>query len=199
MAAPTIQVSHSSVSLSSRLVMPVRLNRLARLVPGPEKPGRVLLVVDVSTTRPGRRSPWPVENKPGNGGTLLCTAGPVSCRPLNPAWWRFWPRKSTSMSTNQPNPFAPALAPRSGAKTSILTGLARFEAPLVETYAAAVDTPMATSTAATANLTLLIVPSPLSRVNLRSPRASDVLRLDLRCTYLPVQGDSRVTSDLARE
>ena len=33
------------------------------------------------------------------------------------------------MSTNQPNPLAPALAPRSGAKTSILTGLARCEAP----------------------------------------------------------------------
>jgi hypothetical protein len=34
------------------------------------------------------------------------------------------------MSTNQPNPLAPALAPRSGAKTSILTGLARCEAPV---------------------------------------------------------------------
>ena len=69
------------------------------------------------------------------------------------------------MSTNQPNPLAPALAPRSGAKTSILTGLARFQAPLVETYAAAADAQMATSTAAMANLPLLIVP-PLSRWNL---------------------------------
>ena len=34
------------------------------------------------------------------------------------------------MSTNQPNPLAPALAPRSGAKTSILTGLARCDAPV---------------------------------------------------------------------
>src|SRR5215831_11996443 len=123
MGAPTIQVSHNSVSLESRLVMPVRLNRLARLVPGPEKPATVLLVVDVRTTRPGRRSSWPVEKTPGNGGTLLCTMGPVSCRPLKPAWCRFWPKKSTSMSTNQPNPLAPALAPLSGAKTSILTGL----------------------------------------------------------------------------
>src|SRR6478735_6860852 len=130
MGAPTIQVSHSSVSLLSRLVMPVRLNRLARLVPGPEKPATVLLVVDVRTTRPGSRSSWPVENLPGNGETLLCPSGPVSCRPLNPAWWRFWPRKSTSMSTNQPNPLAPALAPFSGAKTSILTGLARCDAPV---------------------------------------------------------------------
>src|SRR5690242_16626196 len=129
MAAPTIQVSHSSVSLESRLVMPVRLNRPARLVPGPEKPGRVLLVVEVSTTRPGMRSSWPVANKPGNGGMLLCPAGPVSCRPVKPAWCRFMPRKSTSMSTNQPNPLAPALAPRSGANTSIRTGLARCEAP----------------------------------------------------------------------
>jgi hypothetical protein len=64
-----------SVSLESRLVMPVRLNRPARLVPGPEKPGRVLLVVDVRTTRPGMRSSWPVEKTPGNGGTLLCTPG----------------------------------------------------------------------------------------------------------------------------
>src|SRR5215470_2298819 len=130
MGAPTIQVSHSSVSLESRLVMPVRLNRLARLVPGPEKPGRVLLVVDVRTTRPGMRSSWPVEKVPGKGGMLLCPAGPVSCRPVKPAWWRFLPKKSTSMSTNQPNPLAPALAPRSGAKTSILTGLARCEAPV---------------------------------------------------------------------
>src|SRR4026207_2421529 len=162
MAAPTIQVSQSSVSLSSRLVMPVRLNRLARLVPGPEKPGSTSLVVDVSTTRPGRRSSRPVENTPGNGETLLCTPGPVSCRPLNPAGWRFSRRRSTAVATNQPNPLAPALAPRSGAKTSILTGLARFEAPLVETYAAAADAQMATSTAAMANLPLLIVP-PLSR------------------------------------
>src|SRR5215831_15994860 len=131
MGAPTIQVSHNSVSLESRLVMPVRLNRLARLVPGPEKPGRVLLVVDVRTTRPGMRSSWPVEKAPGNGGMLLCPAGPVSCRPLKPAWCRFLPKKSTSMSTNQPNPLAPALAPRSGAKTSIRTGLARCDA-LVE-------------------------------------------------------------------
>src|SRR5215467_6983928 len=160
MGAPTIQVSHNSVSLESRLVMPVRLNRPARLVPGPEKPGRVLLVVDVRTTRPGMRSSWPVEKAPGNGGALVCTPGPVSCRPLKPACCRFLPRKSTSMSTNQPKPLAPALAPRSGAKTSILTGLARFEAPLVETYAAAADTPMATSTAATANLSLLIVALP---------------------------------------
>src|SRR6476646_51619 len=176
MAAPTIQVSHSSVSFLSRLVMPVMLNRLARLVPGPEKPGRVLLVVDVSTTRPGSRSSRPVENKPGNGGTLLCTAGPVSWKPLKPACWRFMPRKSTSMSTNQPNPLAPALAPRSGAKTSILTGLARFEAPLVETYAAAAATQMATSTAATANLPLLIVP-PLSRWNLGFPLRRVILHL----------------------
>src|SRR5262249_3772003 len=126
MGAPTIQVSHNSVSLESRLVMPVRLNRLARLVPGPEKPGRVLLVVEVRTTRPGRRSSGPVEKAPGNGGTLLGTPGPVSCRPLKPAWCRFRPRKSTSMSTNQPNP----LAPRSGAKTSIRTGLARCESPV---------------------------------------------------------------------
>src|SRR5262245_19888722 len=67
------------------------------------------------------------------------------------------PRKSTSMSTNQPNPLAPALAPRSGANTSILTGLARFEEPLAEAKTAAVDTPIATSSAATANLSLLIV------------------------------------------
>src|SRR5262245_52005584 len=158
MGAPTIQVSHNSVSLESRLVMPVRLNRLARLVPGPEKPGRVLLVVDVRTTRPGMRSSWPVENAPGNGGTLLCTPGPVSWRPLKPASCRFLPRKSISMSTNQPNPLAPALAPRSGAKTSILTGLARCEAlagsvedpsALAAVVAAtAVPTPMIMATAA---------------------------------------------------
>src|SRR5258705_13911532 len=164
MAAPTIQVSHNSVSLESRLVMPVRLNRLARLVPGPEKPGRVLLVVDVRTTRPGMRSSRPVEKAPGNGAALLCTPGPVSCRPLKPACCRFLPRKSTSMSTNQPNPLAPALAPRSGANTSILTGLARCEAPVeladdVLALAAAVTAAVAAmgiATAATATLPLLL-------------------------------------------
>src|SRR5215468_11173089 len=90
----------------------------------------------------------------GNGGTLLCTPGPVSCRPLKPAWCRFMPKKSTSMSTNQPNPLAPALAPRSGAKTSILTGLARCEAPVelagdVPALAAAVTATVAPTTMAT--------------------------------------------------
>src|SRR5215469_651657 len=162
MGAPTIQVSHNSVSLESRLVMPVRLNRPARLVPGPEKPGRVLLVVEVRTTRPGMRSSWPVEKAPGNGGTLLCTPGPVSCRPLNPAWCRFLPRKSTSMSTNQPNPPAPALAPRSGAKTSIRTGLARCGAPVelagdvlaLTADVTATVVPTATATAAAATIRL---------------------------------------------
>jgi hypothetical protein len=47
--APTIQVSQSSVSLAFRFVTPVRLKRLARLVPGPWKPGRSALVVDPRT------------------------------------------------------------------------------------------------------------------------------------------------------
>src|SRR5262249_20383650 len=130
MGAPTIQVSHNSVSLASRLVMPVRLNRLARLVPGPEKPGRTLLVVDVRTTRPGMRSSWPVEKAPGNGATLLCTPGPVSCRPLKPAGGGFLRGRSPSRSRTQPNPLAPALAPGSGANPSILTGFARCDAPV---------------------------------------------------------------------
>jgi hypothetical protein len=37
------------------------------------------------------------------------------------------------MSTNQPNPLAPALAPFSGAKTSIFTGLARCDVPVAHT------------------------------------------------------------------
>src|SRR5262249_35482703 len=130
MGAPTIQVSHNPVSLESRLVMPVRLNRLARLVPGPEKPGRVLLAVDVRTTRPGMRSSWPVEKAPGDGGMLLWPAGPDTGRQLNPAWCRFLPEKWTSASPKQPNPLAPAVAPPSGAKTSILAGLAGSEAPV---------------------------------------------------------------------
>jgi hypothetical protein len=66
------------------------------------------------------------------------------------------------MSTNQPNPLAPALAPRSGAKTSILTGLARREAPVeladdglalaVDVTATAVPTTMATVAAKTIRL-----------------------------------------------
>ena len=162
MGAPTIQVSHNSVSLESRLVMPVRLNRLARLVPGPEKPGRVLLVVEVRTTRPGRRSSRPVEKAPGNGGTLLCPKGPVSCRPLKPACCRFLPRKSTSISTNQPNPLAPALAPRSGAKTSILTGLARCEAPVE---------PADDVLALTADVTATVVPMMGPATGIASPSA----------------------------
>src|SRR5215470_13795379 len=155
MGAPTIQVSHNSVSLESRLVMPVRLNRPARLVPGPENPGRVLLVVEVRTTKPGMRSSWPGEKAPGNGAALACTPGPVSCKPLKPACCRFLPRKSTSMSTNQPNPPAPALAPRSGAKTSILTGLARCESPVE---------PAGDVLALTADVTATVAPMTMATV-----------------------------------
>ena len=122
--APTSQVSHSSVSSGVRLVTPVRLNRPARLVPGPEKPGRVAEVVLVRTTRPGILSSCPVPNRPGAGAMLLWPAGPVSCSPLKPVLARLVLLKSTSMSTNQPVPAMPALAPCSGAKTSMLTGLA---------------------------------------------------------------------------
>lgn len=72
MESPTIQVSQISVSSAARLVTPVRLNRLARLVPGPSNlRSALVIVVEVSTTRPGRRSSLPGENVPGNGGTLL--------------------------------------------------------------------------------------------------------------------------------
>jgi hypothetical protein len=69
------------------------------------------------------------------------------------------------MSTNQPNPLAPALAPRSGANTSILTGLARCEAPVelagdVLALAAAVTAavvPMTIATVAATTIRLLFM------------------------------------------
>ena len=69
------------------------------------------------------------------------------------------------MSTNQPNPLAPALAPRSGAKTSILTGLARCEAPVEladDVLALAADVtatvvPMTMATAAAATMRLFFM------------------------------------------
>jgi len=70
--------------LGGAVVMPVRLNRWARWVPGPEKPGRVLFVVEVRTTSPGSRSSVPVEKVPGNGAMLLWAAGPVSWSPVKP-------------------------------------------------------------------------------------------------------------------
>src|ERR1700712_5039372 len=67
----------------------------------------------------------PVGKRPGNGGTLVCPAGPVNWKAVNPVRWRLFapPGKDNSMSTNQPLPSIPALSWRSGANTSIFTGL----------------------------------------------------------------------------
>jgi hypothetical protein len=52
------------------------VEQVGEVVPAPENPVMVLLVVEVMTTSPGRRSSGPAENVPGKGGTLLCILGP---------------------------------------------------------------------------------------------------------------------------
>src|SRR4051794_4435168 len=104
--APTIHVSWIATECFRVSSCAVRLNRFARLVPGPEKPRTVDVVVDPSTTRPGRWSSAPVEKAPGNGAASACTPGPVSCGPVKPEAFRLG--KRATRSTIQPFPPAPA-------------------------------------------------------------------------------------------